>query len=84
MSELTLAEERKAFDAQLDELLRIHSGEFALMKHGRVVGFYPSHEAAYEAGLLKFGLDSVFLIAPVVKEQPEPVSIAWESGVMFG
>ena len=84
MSELTLEGERKAFDAQLEDLLHTHPGEFALMKNGQVVGFYPNHEAAYEAGLATFGLDSVFLIAPVVKEDPQPVSIAWESGVMFG
>ena len=84
MSELTLAEERKAFDTQLEELRRTHPGQFVLMKNGQVIEFYPSHEAAYEAGLSRFGLDSVFLIAQAEKQGPQPVSIAWEAGVMFG
>jgi hypothetical protein len=83
-SNLTLEQEQAAFDAQLDTLVREHSGKYALFRDGKVVGLYDDHAAAYEAGLDRFGLDTPFLIAHVAKPQPEPISVAWDAGVMFG
>lgn len=80
---LTLKQEQDAFEAQLDELLRDHKGQFVLFKNGRPVEFFEDHGAAYTRGLDLFGLDSPFLIAPVAKSEPQPISVAWEAGVMF-
>lgn len=83
MSDLTIRQEQDAFEQQLPELLSSHRGEYALMKDGKVVNFFPTHDAAYEAALDQFGLDATFLIAKVDDGRPQPVSIAWETGVMF-
>ncbi len=81
---LTLKDEQAAFDAQLDELLRSHPGKYVLFKDRRPVAFFDEYPAAYAAALQQFGLDAVFLIAPVARQTPQPVSISWEAGVMFG
>ena len=80
---MTLEEERRAFEAQVPELLKEHANEFVLFDGGVAVGFYPDRAAAYEAGLDRFGLDRSFLIARVEPPNPQPVSLAWEAGVMF-
>ncbi len=80
----TLIQEREAFDAQLGEILESHRGDFALVKNGVVLEFFPNHESAYAAGLERFGIDTPFLIALVEETSPEPVSLAWDAGVMFG
>ena len=82
--ELTLKEEQAAFETQLDELLKTHKGKFVLFKSGQVVGFFDDHESAYNEGLDRFGLDTVFLVAPVEKIRPQPISVSWDAGVMFG
>lgn len=81
---LTLEQEQAAFEAQLDDLLKEHAGQFALFKDGRPVDFFEDHSKAYEAGLDRFGIDDVFLVGQVLKSRPEPVSFAWAAGVMFG
>ncbi len=80
----TLQEEQDAFNAQLDELLKDHAGQFVLFKDGGPIEFFPDQITAYSRGLEKFGLDQIFLVAPVIKTVPEPVSVSWEAGVMFG
>jgi hypothetical protein len=80
----TLKDEQAAFDAKLDELLKMHPGKYVLFKDGRPVDFYDDYPSAYKAALQKFGLGQVFLIAPIVKPNPQPVSISWEAGVMIG
>jgi hypothetical protein len=81
---LTLEQEQEAFDQQVDELLKEHRGEFALFKDGRAVAFFPDHPTAYTEGLKRFGLDSVFLVAPISPPHRQPISLAWTAGVMFG
>ncbi len=80
----SLREEQAAFDAQLEKLLPEHAGQYAVVKDGVPVKFFATHPEAYEFALDEYGLDAVFLIARVSKDEPEPVSLAWESGVMFG
>ena len=79
-----LKEEQEAFDKQLPDLLPSHQGQFVLFKDGKPVEFFDDHPSAYRAALDEFGLDATFLIAPVVESHPEPISIAWDAGVMFG
>jgi len=81
---LSLREEQDAFNRQLDSLLKTHEGKYVLFKNGEPVAFFDTHTAAYETALEKFGLDSTFLIAPIEEPNPQPVSIAWDAGVMFG
>lgn len=83
-AELTLEQEQLAFDAQLDNLMKSHRGQFVLFKNGATVGFYESYEAAYNAGLAQFGLDRPFLISKVELQPPQSVSLAWDAGVMVG
>jgi len=84
MADLTLIEEQRAFEEQFESLLASHPGKYVLFKNGKLVGFYDDHETAYKAALEKFGLDAIFLIAPIAKSEATPVSIAWDAGVMFG
>ena len=81
---MTLQEEQAAFDAQLDELLKEHRGQVALFKDGKPVEFFSAHTDAYRAGLERFGLGVVFVVAPIEPPAHMPISIAWQAGVMFG
>jgi len=67
----------------LPELLPSHRGEFALWKDDRVLGFYATYEDAYAAGLDTVGLDAPFLVGEIVEREPQRVSVAWQTGVMF-
>lgn len=84
MTEPTLEQEQTAFDAALDELMKEHHGQFVVFKNGKVVGFYPDYETAYNAGLAQFGLDRPFLVSEVERRPPQSVSLAWDAGVMVG
>ena len=81
--EPTLEEEQATFESQLDDLLREHKGQFALVRGGVVIGFFPDEASAYEAAIKQFGPEAVFLIAAVEKTDPKPISVAWDFGVMF-
>lgn len=78
-----LKREQEAFEAQLDELLKQHRGQFVLFKDGRPVEFFPDHATAYSRALELFGIDATFLIAAVAKSEPRPISVAWDAGIMF-
>jgi hypothetical protein len=80
----TIEQEQAAFDQQLPELLKVHAGKFVLFKDGQLVGVYATDEAAYAVGIKRFGPDAVFLVARVEKPRLNPVSYAWDAGVMFG
>lgn len=81
---LTLQQEQTAFEAQLDELIATHAGEFVLFNDGRPVAFFKAHEAAYREGIERFGPDATFLVAQVKRSAPGNISLAWVAGVMFG
>lgn len=50
--------------------LSTHLGEFALVGNKAAVGFFPTYEAAFEAGLKTFGIGTDFLIKQVVEHEP--------------
>lgn len=79
-----IVKERRALNAQLAQLIADgHQGKFILFKDGQVVGYHASVEAAYEAGLQRFGSDAVFL-ATVVRPAPvDAPSLSWQFGVML-
>ncbi|MCP4664526.1 MAG: hypothetical protein GY856_54775 [bacterium] len=76
-------DEQKAFDALLPALLLEHRGEFVILRGGRVVAFHPTHDAAYEDALKRFGLEEAFLISEVAEQPHASLSISWEAGVLF-
>lgn len=51
--ERVIAENYSAFEAMLPILLQEHPGEYALMRDGQVLGFFPSASAAQLAGAEK-------------------------------
>jgi hypothetical protein len=63
-AELTFYEEHKA------GWLTTHAGEFVLISGKHESGFFPSYEAAFEAGLQAFGLGKEFLIKQVCEHEP--------------
>lgn len=80
----TLEEEQVAFEKQLDEFLKQHPGQYALVKEGHAIGFYPDSETAYAAAVEKYGPDAIFFIGKVQRSRPVSISYAWDAGVMFG
>lgn len=79
-----LTREQKAFDSQLEALLKEHVGAFALFSGGEALAYFGTYEQALEDGIRRFGIDRPFLIARVQKSQPRATSLSWELGVMFG
>lgn len=57
--------EQAAFEAQLDELLTAHLGQYAVFEGGRPMGFFDSYGDAFEFGLALYGTERVFLVARV-------------------
>jgi hypothetical protein len=81
---MTLHDEQRAFEQQLDELLKEHRGQYVLFKGGQPVDFFSDNDSAYTAALDRFGIDATYLIARVEKSEPMAISMAWDAGVMFG
>jgi hypothetical protein len=77
-----LEREQKAFDEQLDDMMREHEGEFVLFRDQRPVGFFASYNEAYQAGLDQFGLDDVYIVSEVKRRDSYATSITWAAGVM--
>ena len=57
-----------AFRLELPKLVPQYSGQFALLRHQRIEGFFEDARAALAAGVSRFG-DSIFSIQEVT-EQP--------------
>lgn len=74
--------EQDAFDAALRTLLREHEGEFVVFKDQRPVGFFESFQSAFESALRRFGLDAVFLVAPVSSAVQNYSSLSWDLAVL--
>lgn len=68
--------QRKKFDADLPELLKMHAGKWVCYLDG-VQWISASMNEAYEKGLTRYGIDGRFLIAQVIEHEPIP---AWKLG----
>jgi hypothetical protein len=79
----TITEERAAFEAQLDELMKTHAGKWVVFHDLKLHGVYDDAGEAYRAGEEAFG-EEPFLLTCVERRGSESVSIAWTAGVMFG
>lgn len=65
-----LSSELAFYEAHKAAWLESHAGQFVLVCRDREGGFFPSYEAAFEAGLETFGLGREFLIKQVVENEP--------------
>ena len=70
---------RQAFEARLPALVGSHRGEFALLRHLEVIGFYPDAMAAQEAGDAAYA-DADFSIQLVTDE---PAGLGYLSYVLY-
>ena len=61
------SEELKAFARRKEELLRVCEGKYAVFKGADFCGTFDTVEAAYNAGVERFG-NVPFLIQPVKRE----------------
>ena len=74
--------EQKAFDLQLESMMRGHEGEFVLFRDEKPVAFFPTYNEAYQAGLDQFGLDAVYIVSEVKRRDRQATSITWAAGAM--
>ena len=70
-----------ALMAQIDTLLPLHVGQYALMRNGEIIEFYTSWEDAYKTGV-RFYEDGLFSVQKVTNR---PVDLGYFShAVHFG
>jgi len=77
-----LEREQNAFDAQLDEMMLEHEGEYVLFRGEKPVAFFPTYNEAYQAGLDEFGLDEVYIISEVKRRDQYATSVTWAAGAV--
>jgi hypothetical protein len=77
-----LEREQRAFDSQLDEMMRDHDGEFVLFRGERPIDFFATYNEAYQAGLDQFGLDDVYIVSEVKRRDQHATSVTWAAGAM--
>jgi hypothetical protein len=65
-----LGTELKFYVAHKAEWLKMHSGEFVVVKEKNVLGFYREWEQAFRAGVAAFGLREDFLVKQVLAREP--------------
>jgi hypothetical protein len=65
------------FQRNLGRFLEVHPGEFALLRHERVIDFFPRPGDAYRAGLSQFE-DELFSIQEVRQEPIELGHLAFD------
>jgi len=66
----SLSDELSWYESNKSAWLGPHSGEFVLIGGKDTIGFFPSYEKAFEAGLETFGIGTDFLIKQVVEHEP--------------
>ena len=57
----TLNREQAVYDANLSRWVKEQDGAHVLIKGDEVVGFYPTREAALDAGYARFGVVPLFV-----------------------
>ena len=65
----TLEAELRSYRVNKREWLQAHLGEFVVISGTTVAGFYPDYEAAFRAGLRRFGAKD-FLIKQICSQEP--------------
>lgn len=67
--ESPLAAELVTFRDHLDEMLAMHSGEYVVIKGGRIIGYHPDRAAAVDAVFEAFGREPA-LVKQVLDYEP--------------
>ena len=65
---MELEKELAYYNAQREELLSHHEGQFALIKANSCLGYFTTEGEAYEEGVKQFG-NQAFLIKQITKEK---------------
>jgi hypothetical protein len=65
-----LAAELEFYAAHKTEWFEEHSEEYVVVQDRNVLGFYPSFEDAFRAGVGAFGVTRDFLVKQVLKHEP--------------
>lgn len=81
--EKAIADERAAFEKVVDGLLEDHEGEIVVFK-GEPIAFFDEYDDAYREAMNRFGPGGGALVTRVAPSNLEPISWAWEAGVLFG
>ena len=82
---MAIADEKRAFEKTLPALLKKHKGQYVVFYNREQHGIYPDFDAAYVAALDEFGVNAEFLVSKIEQPgPPQPVSLSWDAGVMFG
>ena len=68
MTEPRFRDELPAFEKKKQELLMLCEGKFAVFRGSEFLGVFDTPQAAYDAGVGKWG-NVAFLIKPVVREE---------------
>jgi hypothetical protein len=76
----SLARESNAFNAQREELLKTHKGEYVVFKDEKPIAFFKTLDEAYQFGINKFGPDDPFLLEQILERAPNLTSLSWELG----
>ncbi len=64
-----LEKERKFYETQKQDLVRTHSGQFALIEDDKLVGVFTTFPEAYAEGVKRFGFKP-FLVQEVKDHEP--------------
>lgn len=75
-----LAESEK-FRAALPKLLRTLAGRWVVFRDGKVQKDFSSENDAYAFAVEKYGLDGAAVVAPVIEEDPRPITAAVVYGI---
>ncbi len=65
-----LAGELEVYALHKSAWLKGHPGQYVVIKGDAVLNFYPTFEAAYQAGAGAWGLNTDFLVKQIVEHEP--------------
>lgn len=64
-----LEAERQFFEANRNDLVQRHEGQYVLVLDDSLVGVFPTAEDAYAEGLARFGIRA-FLVKKILRNEP--------------
>ena len=68
--ETRLSKELEYYALHKDEWLRAHREQYVVVKDGTVLDFFPTFQAAYQAGAGTWGINTDFLVKQIVEQEP--------------
>jgi hypothetical protein len=72
-----LRAEEEFFDAHRAEWLKDHRGEVALVKGSKLLGFYPTIEEAFQAGVEQIGYQDMLIKDVLETDSVQIISSVW-------